>query len=82
MMNRSKCKKATLFQKPHALEFSLEVVSTAGNGDVIVRCLFCLHEGRDVIEVGVAGCKRKQRNDIKYFMKSFVPFKYRNHHEG
>jgi hypothetical protein len=64
------------------LEFTLEVVSTIGNGNVTVRCLFCLHEGRDVIEVEVAGCKRKQRNDIKYFMKSFVLFKYHNHHEG
>ncbi len=72
----------TLFQKPHALEFALEVVLTASNGDVIVRCLFYLHEGHDVVKVGVADCKRKQRNDIKYFMKSFAPFKYGNHHEG
>jgi hypothetical protein len=48
---------------------------------VIVRCKFCLHEGRDVVEVGLAGRKRKQRCDIKYFKKPFSPFKYRSHHE-
>ncbi|CAN5959160.1 unnamed protein product [Sphagnum jensenii] len=51
-------------------------------GNVIVYYKFCLHEGRDVVEVGVAGHKRKQRNDIKYFTKPFAPFKYRNHHES
>jgi hypothetical protein len=49
---------------------------------VTVRCKFCLHEGRDDVEVGVAGRKRKQRWDIKYFTKPFAPFKYRSHHEG
>jgi hypothetical protein len=82
MTSKSKCKKAVPFQKPHALEFALEVVLTAGNGNVIVRCLFCLHKGHDVIKVGVAGRKRKQRSDIKYFTTPFAPFKYRNHHKG
>jgi hypothetical protein len=41
-----------------------------------------MQEGRDVVEVGVAGRKHKQHNDIKYFTKPFAPFKYRNHHEG
>jgi hypothetical protein len=44
--------------------------------------LFCLYEGRQVVEVGVAGRKRKQRNDIQYFTKPFAPFKYRSHHLG
>jgi hypothetical protein len=35
-----------------------------------------------VVEVDVMGRKRKQRSDIKYFTKSFSPFKYRSHHEG
>jgi hypothetical protein len=35
-----------------------------------------------MVEVGVAGRKHKQRNDIKYLMKSFSSFKYRSHHEG
>jgi hypothetical protein len=47
-------KKATPFQKAHALDFALEVVSTDARGDVTVRCLFCLFEGRDVVEIGVA----------------------------
>ncbi len=54
----------------------------ACNGDVIVRCLFCLHEGRDVIEVGVAGRKCKECGNIKYFTKLFASFKYYSHHEG
>jgi hypothetical protein len=48
---------------------------------VTVRCNFFLHEGRDIVEVGVAGLKRKQRRDIKYFTKPFAPFKYRSRHE-
>jgi hypothetical protein len=75
-------KKLTPFQKSHALKFALEVVSTEGSGNVTVRCKFCLHEGRDVVEVSVAGRKRKQRWDIKYFTKPFAPFTYRSHHEG
>jgi hypothetical protein len=61
----------------------LELVSTDGNGDVTYRCLFCLHDGRDVVEV-VAGSirKRKSRSDIKYFQKPFLPHKYRIHHSG
>ncbi|CAK9234576.1 unnamed protein product [Sphagnum troendelagicum] len=73
---------ATPFKKSHTLDFALEVVSTDSRGDVSVQCLFCLYEGRQVVEVGVAGRKRKQRNDIQYFTKSFAPFKYRSHHLG
>jgi hypothetical protein len=82
MTNKSKCKKATLFQKPHVLEFALEVVWTASNGDVTICWLFSLHEGRNVVEVGLAGRKHKQRGNIKYFTKSFAPFKYHSHHNG
>jgi len=35
-----------------------------------------------VVEVNVTRRNRKQRSDIKYFMKSLSPFKYRSHHEG
>lgn len=75
-------KQATPFQKAHALEFAVEIVSTDARGDVTVRCLFCLYEGRDIAEVGVTGRKRKYRSDIQYFMKPLSPFKYRSHHEG
>jgi hypothetical protein len=58
-------------------------VSTDGNSDVTYMCLFCLHDGRDVVEV-VAGStrKRKSRSDITYFQKPFLPHKYRSHHSG
>jgi hypothetical protein len=76
-------KSNTPFQPKHKLEYALELVSTDGNGDVTYRCLFCLHDGRDVVEV-VAGStrKRKSRGDIKYFQKPFLPHKYRSHHSG
>jgi hypothetical protein len=41
-----------------------------------------VYEGRDIIEVGVAGRKRKQHSDIQYFTKSFATYKYKSHHEG
>ncbi|CAK9278564.1 unnamed protein product [Sphagnum jensenii] len=75
-------KKGILFQKAHAQDFALEIVSTDVHGDVTVRCLFCLYQGRHVVKVNVVGRKRKQRNDIKYFTKPFSLFKYRSHHEG
>lgn len=75
-------KKPTLFWKSHALEFVAEIVSTNARGSMTVRCKFCLHEGRNVIEVGMAGHKHKQCNNIKYFTKSFASFKYRNHHKS
>jgi hypothetical protein len=36
----------------HALEFDLEVVSKDAKGNVTMRCLFCIHEGQDNVEVG------------------------------
>jgi hypothetical protein len=76
-------KSKTPFQSKNKLEYDLELVSTDGNGDVTDKCLFCLHDGRDVAEV-VAGStrKRKSRSDIKYFQKPFLPHKYRSHHSG
>jgi hypothetical protein len=76
-------KSKTPFQPNHKLGYALELVSTDGNGDVTDRCLFCLHDGRDVVEV-VTGYtrKRKSRSDIKYFQKPFLPHKYRSHHSG
>jgi hypothetical protein len=57
-------KKATSFQKAHELTYAIKVISKDTCGDVAVGCLFCVYEGRDVIEVGVAGWKCKQRDDI------------------
>jgi hypothetical protein len=75
-------KKGTPFQKAHVLDFALEIVSTDAHGDVTVWCLFCLYQGRDVVEVNIARQKRKQHSDIKYFTKPFSLFKYHSHHEG
>jgi hypothetical protein len=81
-ITRMTSKKGTPFQKAHVLDFALEIVSTDAHGDITVQCLFYLYQGRDVVEVGVAGRKRKQRSDIKYFTKPFSLFKYHSHHEG
>ncbi|CAM6007626.1 unnamed protein product [Sphagnum balticum] len=35
----------------------------ASNDDVTCQCNFCVYEGRDEVDVGVAGPKRKQRFD-------------------
>jgi hypothetical protein len=43
--------KSTPFQTKHTLEFDLEVISKDAKGDVTVRCLFCIHKGRDSVEV-------------------------------
>jgi hypothetical protein len=57
-------KKATPFRKVHVLDFALKVVLTDVRGNATMQCLFCLYEGRDVIEVDVVGWKRKQHSDI------------------
>ncbi|CAK9863190.1 unnamed protein product [Sphagnum jensenii] len=75
-------KKPTSFQKSHTLKFDVEIVLMDARGDMTIRCKFCLHEGRDIVEVGVASRKHKQCSDIKYFTKPFAPFKYHNHHES
>ncbi len=41
----------TPWQPAHGLEYALEVVNTAGNGDITVRCMFCVYEGRDSVVV-------------------------------
>jgi hypothetical protein len=48
---------------------------------VTYRCLFCLHDDRDVVKV-FAGSTRKRmsRSDIKYFKKPLLLHKYRSHH--
>jgi hypothetical protein len=72
----------TPWQPAHGLEYALEVISTAGNGDITVRCMFCVYEGLDSVVVdGSSTRKRKSCNDIKYFLKPFLPHKYRSHHD-
>ncbi len=76
-------KAKTPWQPTHGLEYALEVVSTAGNDDIIVRCMFYVYEGQDSVVVdGSSMRKRKSRNDIKYFLKPFLPHKYKSHHDG
>jgi hypothetical protein len=52
-------KKATPFQKAHELTYTVKEVSKDTRGDVTVWCLFCVYKGRDIVEVDVAGQKRK-----------------------
>jgi hypothetical protein len=76
-------KAKTPWQPAHGLEYALEVVNTAGNDDITIRCMLCIYEGRDSIVVDDSSTqKRKSRNDIKYFLKPFLPHKYRSHHDG
>ncbi len=76
-------KAKTPWQPAHGFEYALEVVSTAGNSDITVRCMFCVYEGRDNVVVECSSTrKRKSCNDIKYFLKLFLPHKYRSHHDG
>ncbi len=75
-------KKVTPFQKAHELTYAIKEVSKDACGNVTVRCLFSMYEGRDIVEVRVARQKRKQRSDIQYFMKPFATYKYKSHHEG
>ncbi|ETV76881.1 hypothetical protein H257_09319 [Aphanomyces astaci] len=47
------------------LEYGMTLVQTVANGVQTCRCLCCVHEGCDVVEVGgVSGRKRKSRSDI------------------
>ncbi|CAM6024322.1 unnamed protein product [Sphagnum balticum] len=67
-------RKATPYQPRHGLTYAIEVVSMASNGDMTCQCKFYVYE----VEVGVVGRKRKQRSDIQYFTKPFLP----GHHVG
>ena len=49
-------------------------------GAQTARCLFCIYDRRDKVEVGSStGRKRKSRVDIKYYTKPFAPQNYRSH---
>ena len=72
--------KTTPFQAKHALEYGVELIKTEKGGVQTVRCLFCVFEGRDIVQAGsLTGRKRKSRTDIKYYRKPFAPQNYRSH---
>jgi len=74
--------KPTPFQPSHALEYAVEVVSREAKGSATCWCLFCVHEGRDEVEIGQNGRKRKRTAQIKMLTAPFYSHKYRSHHES
>ncbi len=74
--------KPTPFQPGHALEYAVEVVSREAKGSATCWCLFCVHEGRDEVEIGQNGRKRKRTAQIKMLTAPFYSHKYRSHHES
>jgi hypothetical protein len=44
-------KAKTPWQPAQGLEYALEVVNTAGNDDITIRCMFCVYEGRNNVVV-------------------------------
>ncbi len=76
-------KAKTPWQFAHRLEYALEVVSTVGNDDITVRCMFSVYEGQDSVVVDDSSMwKHKSHNNIKYFLEPFLPHKYRSHQDG
>ncbi|KAF0699226.1 Aste57867_10191 [Aphanomyces stellatus] len=72
--------RTTPFQPKHALEFGLELMSADDDGEQTARCLFCVYEGRQKVEVGATtGRKRKERSSVHVFTKPFKPAQYRSH---
>ncbi len=79
-MSKEVAKWGTQFQPNHSLDFAVERIDTSSGSTT--RCLFCVHEGREVVSVGAGSSrKRKRTNKIKYFSALFQPHKYRSHHE-
>ena len=74
--------RGTPFQPGHALEFAVQVTSRDSKGSATVCCLFCVHEGRDDVEIGRNGRKRQRTGKTKLFTAPFYPHKYRSHHES
>uniref|UniRef100_M4BUH3 Uncharacterized protein n=1 Tax=Hyaloperonospora arabidopsidis (strain Emoy2) TaxID=559515 RepID=M4BUH3_HYAAE len=61
------------------LQFGVEVKTKDANGSAPCWCLFCVHEGRDEVEIGQNGRKRKRTGNIKMFTAQFFPHKYRSY---
>jgi hypothetical protein len=80
-MSKEVAKRGTQFQPNHSLDFAVEWIDTSSGSTA--RCLFCVHEGREVVSVGAGSSRKRKRTDkIKYFSAPFQPHKYRSHHEG
>jgi hypothetical protein len=80
-MSKEVAKRGTQFQLNHSLDFDVERIDTSSGSTA--RCLFCVHEGREVVSVGASSSHKRKRTDkIKYFSAPFQPHKYRSHHEG
>jgi hypothetical protein len=74
--------KPTSFQLGHALEYAVEVMLWDAKGSATCWCLFCVHKGRDEVEIGQCGRKQKRTAQIKMFTASLYLHKYRSHHES
>ena len=64
------------------MQFGFEVKSKDAKGSATYWCLFCVHEGRDNVEFGQNGRKRKTTGIIKMLTAPFYPHKYRSHSES
>ena len=69
--------KSTPFQSAHALQVGVEVKSKDAKESVSCWCLFCVHMGRDEVEVGQNRHKRKRTGNIKMFIAPLYQPKYR-----
>uniref|UniRef100_M4BG27 Uncharacterized protein n=1 Tax=Hyaloperonospora arabidopsidis (strain Emoy2) TaxID=559515 RepID=M4BG27_HYAAE len=69
------------FQSAHALQFGIKVNFKDAKGSTICWCRFCMHEGRDEVEVGQNDHKRKNTGIIKMFPAPFYPHEYLSHLE-
>ena len=49
------------------------------NGSTTYWCLFCVHEGRDEVEIIQNGRKRKRTGNIMMLTVPFFPHKYWSH---
>uniref|UniRef100_M4BQY5 Uncharacterized protein n=1 Tax=Hyaloperonospora arabidopsidis (strain Emoy2) TaxID=559515 RepID=M4BQY5_HYAAE len=56
-----------------SLQFGVEAKSKDAKGSATCWCLFCLQEGRDEVEVGQNGRKRKETGNIKDVHRAFLP---------
>uniref|UniRef100_A0AAV1T6A3 Transposase n=1 Tax=Peronospora matthiolae TaxID=2874970 RepID=A0AAV1T6A3_9STRA len=74
--------KPTPFEYAHALRFGVKIKSKEAKGSATCWCLFCVHDGRDEVEVGQNGRKCKRNGITKVFTAPFYLFKCRSHFES
>ncbi|CAK9232475.1 unnamed protein product [Sphagnum troendelagicum] len=63
------------FKREHLLMFGLEITQSGMDSQHVstvtaVRCLFCMHLGRDSVEL-VDGRKHQRTQNVKYFSPPF-----------